>query len=376
MKSISYILVVLHALAITASCSCGTESGRGNVSEANGKGLCRYAEYFEIAEAKDEGGVCGYCIITVSPYGGKRDTVRLHKPIERIVCLSSTHVACLAEIGADSVVCAVSGMRYLSNPSVRRRYAMTENSQLQNGANPVYDIGYDNSLDYERILLLKPDLVTAYSVSAAEPQHVAKLRSLGVPVLLLHDHLEEHPLARAEYIRLFGALAGRAEIADSMFLSIRDRYLSLVCDKPGYRKKVMLNVPYADAWYIPGGDNYMSRLIHDAGGEVLGAARGTGKSGVISIEKAYSLSQQADLWLNPGHCRSRKELSDMQQLFPAFGPLARALPIYNNTLRMTPGGGNDFWESGAVRPDIVLEDLCHIMSGSHDGKLQYFLSLD
>ncbi len=88
------------------------------------------------------------------------------------------------------------------------------------------------------------------------------------------------------------------------------------------------------------------------------------------------MSQQADLWLNPGHCRSRKELSDMHQLFPAFGPLARALPIYNNTLRMTPGGGNDFWESGAVRPDIVLEDLCHIMSGSHDGKLQYFLSLD
>ena len=202
MKSISYILVALHALAIIASCSCGTESGRGNVSEANG--LSRYAEYFEIAEAKAEGDVRGYCIITVSPYGGRRDTVRLHKPIERIVCLSSTHVACLAEIGADSVICAVSGMRYLSNPSVRERYAMTENSQFQNGACPVYDIGYDNSLDYERILFLKPDLVTAYSVSAAEPQHVAKLRSLGVPVLLLHDHLEEHPLARAEYIRLFG----------------------------------------------------------------------------------------------------------------------------------------------------------------------------
>ena len=29
---------------------------------------------------------------------------------------------------------------------------------------------------------------------------------------------------------------------------------------------------------------------------------------------------------------------------------------------MTPEGGNDFYESGVVRPDLVLEDLIHIMS--------------
>ncbi len=31
---------------------------------------------------------------------------------------------------------------------------------------------------------------------------------------------------------------------------------------------------------------------------------------------------------------------------------------------MNSGGGNDFWESGAVRPDLVLEDLVRIFNGS------------
>ena len=37
---------------------------------------------------------------------------------------------------------------------------------------------------------------------------------------------------------------------------------------------------------------------------------------------------------------------------------------------MTPEGGNDFWESGSVRPDLVLEDLTHIIADL-DGELKY-----
>jgi iron complex transport system substrate-binding protein len=54
--------------------------------------------------------------------------------------------------------------------------------------------------------------------------------------------------------------------------------------------------------------------------------------------------------------------------------LAKGLPIYNNTLRTNSEGGNDFWESGAVRPDLVLEDLVKIFA-SEPGKLHYYLEL-
>ena len=222
-------------------------------------------------------------------------------------------------------------------------------------------------------MTLGPDLVVAYTVSSAEPPYISKLRSLGVQVLVLHDHMENHPLARAEYIRLFGVLTGREQAADSIFNEIAARYESLASGVSVAQPwKVLINIPYADAWYIPGQDNYMSRLIQDAGGEVLGSLQGRSSSSVISLEDAWRLSQEADIWLNPGHCDSRNELASIHQLFPSFGPLQEELPIYNNTLRTTPEGGNDFFESGAVRPDLILEDLIYIMSERSDKALHYF----
>jgi iron complex transport system substrate-binding protein len=133
-----------------------------------------------------------------------------------------------------------------------------------------------------------------------------------------------------------------------------------------------MNVPYGDAWYIPGGDSYMSRLVRDAGGEVMGSRPGTAASRVVSLEEAYKLSQSADIWLNPGPCRSREDLMAFHHSFRMFGPVEKGLPIYNNTLRVTPEGGNDFWESGSVRPDLILQDLIAIFSEPEDSlELEY-----
>lgn len=325
-----------------------------------------YADYFEILDNPVR-------VVVMSPYDAVADTLLIDRPLDNLICMSSSHVAALSAIGADSVITAVSGIRYISDPVIRQRWRGTE-AGTENDA--LYDIGYEADLDYERIMKLKPDLLLTYTVSGAEPQYIIKLRSLGIPVLVLHDHLEDHPLARAEYLRLFGALTGRQQQADSLFNIVSERYNELCDNELKSSKKLLLNIPYGDAWYIPGGDSYMARLIHDAGGEVLGAEAGTSRSRVITMEQAYSLSQEADIWLNPGHCRTREELSRIHQLFPKFGPLADGLPIYNNTLRTTPEGGNDFWESGAVRPDLILEDLRNIISGNQPDSLNYYIKVD
>jgi len=344
MKKSAYIFLAV----IVSLSSCNSRVGNRTPGAS-----CSYASYFEL--------LADSAVVAVSPFDGSRDTMKLNGSMNRIVCMSSTHVACLSAIGADSLIAAVSGVQYLAHVPYEG----------------VPDIGYEAALDYEKILDLHPDLLVTYVVSGAEPQYVTKLRSLGVPVLVLHDHLEEHPLARAEYVRLFGALTGRRHEADSVFGYVRDRYESLARSVSDRRRvKVLMNIPYADAWYVPGAENYMSRLIRDASGEVLGAEPGVSRSKVISIEEAYGLSLNADIWLNPGYCRTRGQLKDVHQLFPSFGPLADGLPIYNNTLRTTPGGGNDFWESGAVRPDLILEDLIEVFHGDGSRNLNYYFSLE
>ena len=260
--------------------------------------------------------------------------------------MSSSYIGFLDVLGCDSVATAVSGLAYVSDPEVRAA---------------AVDVGYDAALDYETILKLRPDLVLTYAVSAAEPPYLQKLRGLGIRTAVIHEHLESHPLARAEYIKFFGLLTGRAALADSLFAGIRDRYLSLVkeTDAP---KKVLVNIPYADQWYIPGGDNYMTRLIQDAGGEVLGAVPGRFESSVISVEKAFSLAREADCWLNPGWCATKAQLRSVHPLFADFPVLGKS--VWNNTKQTTPGGGNAFWETGPARPDLILQDLRAIFDGT------------
>lgn len=308
-----------------------------------------YAEYFDIVTQDST-----TAIIVTYPSSQQVDTLRVNSPMDRLICMSSSHVAALSAIGADKVIKAVSGLKYISDPDLKK--------------NDVKDIGYDAALDYEAILELQPDLLVTYAVSGAEPAYVSKLRSLGVRTLVLHDHLEQHPLARAEYVRLFGALTGRREVADSVYHDVRDRYLELSANVERTTKvKVLINIPYGDAWYIPGQDGYMSQLVRDAGGEILGAAHGESASSVVSMEQAYEYSLEADLWLNPGPCRTREELAAAHHMFPRFGPLAKGLPIYNNIRCANEGGGNDFWESGAVRPDLILEDLISVMNHAKGG---------
>lgn len=319
-----------------------------------------YASYFDVFDLEGS-----KAVVIISPYDGSRDTLLIKEPLGNIICMSSSQVAGLTEIGVDSVITGVSGLRYISNPSLHER--------------KVVDVGYEVALDYEKILSLRPDLLMTYTVTGAEPAYISRLRSLGVRVLVLHDHLENHPLARAEYIRLYGALTGRSDMADSLFASICSRYdsLTVTIESCEDRVKVLMNVPYGDAWYIPGGESYMSRLIHDAGGVALGSEPGSAASRVIRMEEAYSLSQEADMWLNPGSCRSLDELLSYHHAFRHFGPVVKGLPIYNNTLRITPEGGNDFWESGSVRPDLVLEDLAAIFSQSCDSlDLKYHFKVE
>lgn len=294
------------------------------------------------------------------------DSIEISKKFHRIVCMSSSYVAYLSAIGCDSVICGISGIDYISDSAVTRR--------IHNGE--IVEVGSDSAPDYETILSLHPDLVAAYSIPGSG--FIQHLKSLGIPVLTLNDYLENDPLGRASYIRIFGALTGKEREADSVFSYISERYNNLkqiVGQNTQTRKtKALINIPYSDVWYIPGEDSYMSKLINDAGGEVLGSIPEQSASGTISIEQAFELSQEADVWLNPSWCNSLQSLYSVNPLFESFGC---AKNVYNNTLRTSPNGGNDFWESGALHPELILSDLVQIFHPGilPDTPLNYYAQL-
>lgn len=361
----------------------------------------------------------GYSLVSISPFDGSRDTISISQPLGRLIVTSTSYIGFLDAVGADSVIVGVSGGEYVCDSSVT--------AGLSNGT--VVDIGYDASPDYEKIMALKPDLLLTYSVSPVKSQFFSKLESLGIKTFIVNEHLERHPLARAAYIRLFGALTGNMAAADSVLKIVSDNYISLrdsvqgglgandayASDKGELNagdekqgsggtegntpkpRKILVNIPYKDQWFIPGQESYLTTLFKDAGGEILGAKSGSSVSGQISVETAYSLSKEADLWMNVGWCQTLEQLLSVNPLFEDFlrniqrnasaigysgtkgcatNPSdTSASVVWNDNNRLNPKGGNDFWESGVVHPDLLLRDLVGIFRGEDNRTPIYYKSI-
>ncbi|MGM9735596.1 MAG: ABC transporter substrate-binding protein [Candidatus Cryptobacteroides sp.] len=275
----------------------------------------------------------------------------------RIVCMSSTHVAMLEAVGAAGTVVGVSGLRYICNETVR------------NGG--TVDIGYDESIDYEILVALEPDLVLLYGVNGSSPAQ-KKLDELGIPYLYIGEYVEQNPLGKAEWMVAVAETVGRRDVAQEAFRGIVSRYDDLksrIAEAVKDRPEVMFNTPYADTWFMPTTRSYMIRLVEDAGGDYIFKENQGGGSVPLDMEKALLLVSRADVWLNV----QAESTEALCRRYPRF----RGLPcvvsgrLYNCDRRMSDGGGNDFWETGVVEPDIVLRELAGILHPELSDECEY-----
>ena len=283
-------------------------------------------------------------------------------PVRHVVCMSSSHVAMFDAIGQVKRISGVSGIDYISNPYVQEHRFCGE----------VRDVGYDTNLNFELLAAMRPDQLLLYGVTGENTVITGKLRELGIPYIYIGDYVEESPLGKAEWLVLAAELCDlRAAGADTLQRIARDYQALKVQPAPSTpRPRVMLNTPYRDTWFLPPTNSYMIRLIEDAGGEYIYTKNNSNTSVAVDLEEAYLLANAADYWLNVGPCNTLAELTSQNPKFADI-PVVLNRRVYNNNRRQTPSGGSDFWESGVVRPDLVLRDLRTILSGSDDATCYY-----
>lgn len=275
----------------------------------------------------------------------------IRTPVEKLICMSTSHIAFLDAIGETDAIEGVSGSYYVSNPYVKQG--------CDEGR--IVDVGYGQNLNYELIIDKNPELVLVYGIGSEVSGFVKKLEDLGISVLIIAEYLEELPLGKTEWIKVIAALFDKEEAADRLFSSVESDYRQLKerVENRTERPTVLVGMPYRDAWWVPGGKSYFANLIGDAGGEYPGKENSSHESYVISFEDAMALSEKSEIWINVGSMNSKKEILEADPRFGKFRVFNHGR-IYNNNLRTTPTGGNDFWESGTVYPNRVLSDLIRI----------------
>ncbi len=288
------------------------------------------------------------------------DGQAVEAPVGRVACLSSSHVALFDALGEAGRIKGVSGIDYISNPGIRERSRCGE----------VRDIGYDTALDFELLAAMRPDIILLYGVTGENTVVTGKLRQLKIPYIYIGEYLESDPRGKAEWMIVAAELCDRREQGEAVFGGVVERY-DAVAERvrahigtqhpdTSRRPRVLLNTPYRDTWFMPSAESYMVRLIRDAGGRTYTVADRGNASLPVDLERAYLLAAEAEIWLNVGACRSLAELKAGNPRFAAM-PAVRNRMVYNNDRRLTAAGGSDFWESGAVCPDRILQDLATIL---------------
>ncbi|MGE5394076.1 MAG: ABC transporter substrate-binding protein [Candidatus Saccharibacteria bacterium] len=275
----------------------------------------------------------------------------IRTPVEKVVVLSTTHIGFIDKLGAAATVTGVSGKDFITNPIVRKG--------IEEGR--VKDVGYDQNLNYELLLQMKPDLVMAYGIGSDVAAHLSKMKDLNIPVVINAEYLEETPLGRAEWLVFTGAFYHMEEKAQALFNGIVAQYDSLKQLVPLKAQKplVLTGLPYKDNWWVPGGKSYMANMIADAGGDYLWKDNPSRESFVVSLENAIVKATQADLWINTGQTNSIKDILDSDERFKIIPALQKG-QVYNDNLRINPTGGNEVWETAPANPQYLLSDLIHI----------------
>jgi iron complex transport system substrate-binding protein len=290
-------------------------------------------------------------------------------PIKRVICLSTTHIGFIDVLNETNSVMGVSGKDYVNNNNIRERIDNKE----------VVDVGFDNSLNYELIAGLNPDLVITYGVGSQVAGYNQKLNDLGIKTIICAEYLEDHPLGKLEWIKFLAAFYNKDNEANEYFNKIESEYKQLLSLTDTISKKpyVLFGLPWKDVWYVPGGKSYLAKLVDDAGGTYIWDDNESRESTPYDIESMFVLASKANVWLNTGSVNRKSDILKSDSRFEKFKPFDESV-IFNNNNRTNIYGGNDYWESGLVEPHIVLKDMIKMFHPDllKDHSLVYYKAIE
>ncbi len=273
-------------------------------------------------------------------------------PIETIVVTSTTHIPALELLGVEESLVGFPETDYISSEQTRKR--------IDNGF--VRELGKNESINTEVLLELNPDVVIGYGIDGNN-KTFETIQKSGITVIYNGDWVEKSALAKAEWIKFFGALYNKEHKADSIFNQIETDYLAA--------KKLALNVKnrptvlsgamHKDIWYLPSGTSPEAQFLKDANVNYLWSETKGSGSLALNFEAVLVKAQDADLWLNPSYYHSLNAIEKANSHYTKFRAFQEK-KVYSFVDKTGATGGVLYYELGMARPDLVLKDLikiCH-----------------
>lgn len=292
-----------------------------------------------------------YLVDDTALYQPEEGRLEIPIPVRDWSAISTTHAGFLSALGRQEVLKGITGSRWIHDAKIRQGLE----------AGQVRDLGENGMVDHERLISLQPDVLVAYDGGLEAEGEAGRIRQMGIPVVLVHEFLETHPLGMAEWIKLFAVMLDDTAGGNARFREIESRY-TLIRDKAAgaqTRPQVMTGLPYRGEWTVSGGRSFAATYMRDAGGAYVWADDERTGNFPVSLEEVLHKAGEADIWLNPGGASSLEAIEQTDRRLVSLPPMGNG-KVFNINKRINAYGGNDYWESAVAAPDRVLLDLALI----------------
>jgi iron complex transport system substrate-binding protein len=270
-------------------------------------------------------------------------------PFKKIILLNASMAGYISELEAENLVIGVASPEYIYSDKIQ---SLLKQGKIQN-------VGNEQKYDVEKILSLKPDAIFTNHIASFDNTYKL-LKDNGIQVVFLDEYMEQKPLEKSAYLKLFGKLFGKEKVAIAKYDEIEKNYnqLKQMALKGKDRPTVLANEMYGDIWYLPGGKTSVANFISDANANYILKNNTEEKAVTMSFEEVFAKAGHVQYWINAGNHISKKEMLGMNPVYSKLNVFNKG-KIYVITGK-EKAKANDFFESGVVRSDLVLKDYIKI----------------
>jgi len=266
----------------------------------------------------------------------------INVPVKRMVCLTLTQLSYIVELDALDRLCGMNASRFLFNKEVRKKIDKGE----------IKLVGRKGNFKPEILMSENPDVIF---VSPFKEGGYDNLKEVGIKLVPVYAYNENHPLARAEWLKFIAAFTGDEDKADSLFSHISSEYNSLkqLTKNVIKRPVVFSGECKSGVWYAVGGKSYLAHYFNDAGADYVW--KNNPKSGALRMdyESVYALAANADMWRILNSFKggfSYEKLKDNDERYADFNAFKNKKIVYCNMRKKA------FYETSPVKPHIILAD--------------------
>ena len=340
------------ALLLLAGCA-GSGSTAAPALTVESSYPLQYAKQFTVDECTG-----GYELITIAdsqylvvPQGAAvpedlpQGTTVLQQPIENIYLVSTSAMDPIISLGAlDSIA--------LSGTKADGWYLPEAKAAMQAGQ--IAYAGKYSAPDYETILASGCGLAIENTMIYHTPEVKEQLEKFGIPVLVERSSYETDPLARMEWVKLYGILLGKQQEAEQLFDTQVQRVAPLENQQPTGKTVAFFSITSNNLVTVRKGGDYVARMIEMAGGSYVFADltdNGNNLATInLSLEDFYAGAKDADVLIYNSTIEG--SIASTEQLVEKCPLLAQFKAVQNGNVWCT---AQSLFQQSMELPDLILD---------------------